>query len=201
MEEKLELNLIQRLNAFKQEDIEIVKNKKAYGYMYAPLDAIIPVIKPLLLKHGIGYYHYTDSYESRNYLITVVHSVDQTDDQIVSRTLIDGDVVLAKMNKFMVMGSAMTYFRRYHLVVMLDLLTDEDSDAGGATPSKNTIEGVSLKEGEMDYVGIFTNHMKKNKTEKQVRGSFDIHKKSMSKGMIETIEKLIIENFKVDENK
>ena len=43
--------------------------------------------------------------------------------------VIPDDVKLAGMNDYQSLGSALTYFRRYHLVVAFGILTDEDVDA------------------------------------------------------------------------
>jgi len=41
------------------------------------------------------------------------------------------DVTLKGMNQFQVLGSAITYMRRYQLSAMLGIVTDKDTDASG----------------------------------------------------------------------
>ena len=55
----------------------------------------------------------------------------ETGEKITSRTAIPQGVKLGKMNDFQVLGSAITYLRRYALSAILGLVTDKDTDAGG----------------------------------------------------------------------
>jgi len=57
-----ELSLLQRLNDFQEEmlDVEILKSKEGYGYSYADLPAVLDIVFPIMKKHGIGYFHLTD---------------------------------------------------------------------------------------------------------------------------------------------
>lgn len=197
-----EMSLLRRLAMFQREDIEIPKSKKAHGYSYAPLDIICTAISPYMEKHGIGYSHTMYLKDDNNhYLRTIIFNEFDDEDFRECETRIDENVELVKQNKFMVMGSAVTYFRRYHLVTLLGLTTDEDTDAGGALPNQEkpagrSVEAAGLKEGETNYVTIFTNLISKKKTEVQVRQSFEIHKKNMNPEVLAEIEKLIVESFK-----
>jgi len=47
-------------------------------------------------------------------------------------------VQLKGMNDFQVLGSAITYARRYSLSMMLGIVTDEDNDASGIQTNKST---------------------------------------------------------------
>jgi hypothetical protein len=170
-------SFLKKLADFKKESLEILKNKEAYGYNYAPLDTVLPVVEPNLRKHGLWYYHSTNFNKSGNgYLETVIYEVEGekveigtgtlTGGYISSKTLIDPDVKLAKMNPFMVMGSALTYFRRYHLVTMLGLLTDEDSGAGDVKGRGNSVETAQV---EMNYLKTFSGLVENNKPIKQIK--------------------------------
>ena len=167
MDEK-NLSLRQRITQFQESmiDVEILKTKEGYGYHYADLPSIMRIITPVLKECGIGYYHRTDFHEilGKNIVITVIYNVNEDEngpENIMSRTLIDDKAILAKMNRFMIEGSAITYFRRYHLTTMLGLLSDEDSDAGGKRPTAQkpgrSVESAGKAEEEIDYIEIFKN--------------------------------------------
>ena len=69
----------------------------------------------------------------------------ESGEAIQSDTLIPQNVQLAKMNEFQVLGSAITYIRRYALSSMLGLVTDKDTDASGEqvrTPEKRLYDAV-----------------------------------------------------------
>lgn len=119
-------NLYKKLADFQQEVPVILKDTPGYGYKYADLPAIFDVIKPLLKKHNIGFYQ---AIEDTN-VKTVVFDID-SGEKIEASTAIPQGVQLAKMNDFQVLGSAITYIRRYALSAMLGLITDKDTDASG----------------------------------------------------------------------
>ena len=118
--------LFKALADFQQEVPTIHKGTQGYGYSYADLPAIFDVINPLLKKHGLGFTQTVNG----NQLCTKVFHVE-------SGELLEGcadipqNVQLKGMNDFQVLGSAITYMRRYQLSAMLGLVTDKDTDAGG----------------------------------------------------------------------
>ena len=198
--------LLTKLAAFKEEPIVIPKSKKGFGYKYAPLDTILPIVEPLLRKHGLWYFHTTDfdKISWKTYLKTVIYELEPEDAAIpgtvttgwiTSKILIDEEVVLAKMNKFMVLGSALTYFRRYHLVVMLGLITDEDTDAGGGGGGRS-VEGTAK---EQDFVVTFKGLIKNGQTQKQIVAFYKTYEKNFSETQKEEIQKLIKEKFPKEE--
>lgn len=118
--------LYKALAAFQQEVPNIHKNAQGYGYKFADLGEINDIIKPLLKKHGLGYVQPLEG----STIKTIVFHVE-SGETIESSSNIPQGVQLAKMNEFQVLGSAITYMRRYSLSSMLGLITDEDADASG----------------------------------------------------------------------
>ena len=119
-------HLFKSLAEFQQEVPTIHKATQGYGYTYADLPKIFEVINPLLKKHGLGFtqlIHGTD-------LITIVFHVE-SGETLESKTSIPQNVAIKGMNDFQVLGSAITYLRRYALSSALGLVTDKDTDAGG----------------------------------------------------------------------
>jgi len=123
-------NLFKALAAFQQECPIIHKGTQGYGYSYADLPTILKTINPLLAKHGLGFTQPVDL----DTIQTIIFHVE-SGEQLTSSTLMPSDVELKGMNKFQVDGSKITYYRRYALSSMLDIVTDKDTDAGG-TPAK-----------------------------------------------------------------
>ena len=118
--------LYKALAEFQQEVPVILKDTTGYGYKYADLPAILKVINPLLKKHGLGFYQSINGVS----VSTIIFHV-KTAEQIESSTAIPQDVKLKGSNEFQVLGSAITYIRRYALSAMLGLITDKDTDASG----------------------------------------------------------------------
>jgi len=119
-------NLFKSLADFQQEVPVIHKGTQGYGYSYADLPKIFEVINPLLKKHGLGF---TQLIEEQS-IITVLFHVE-SGERLDSKTDIPQNVQLKGMNDFQVLGSAITYLRRYALSSMLGIVTDKDVDAAG----------------------------------------------------------------------
>lgn len=126
-------SLFKSLAAFQQEVPVIHKETKGYGYSYADLPTIFDKINPLLQKHNLGF---TQPIMGNCVKTIVFHT--ETGETIESLTEIPQGVQLKGMNDFQVLGSAITYIRRYALSSILGLVTDKDTDAAGeqTKPSK-----------------------------------------------------------------
>jgi hypothetical protein len=137
--------LLKSLAAFQQEVKPIYKNTDGYGYRYADLTAILEKINPLMQKHELGFTQTIIVLDGRNALQTIIYHTE-TGDDIVSTCLIPDSVQLKGMNDFQVLGSAITYLRRYGLSAVLGLVTDADIDASGeqVKPSKKASKPQSL---------------------------------------------------------
>jgi hypothetical protein len=119
-------HLFKSLAEFQQEVPTIHKATQGYGYTYADLPKIFEVINPLLKKHGLGFTQLINGTE----LVTIVFHVE-SGETIESKTAIPQGVALKGMNDFQVLGSAITYLRRYALSSILGIVSDKDTDAGG----------------------------------------------------------------------
>lgn len=137
-------NLYKALADFQQEVPVIHKGTSGYGYSYADLPAIFETINPLLKKHGLGFYQ---AVNGTTIDTTVFHI--ESGEIITSSTDIPQNVELAKMNQFQVLGSAITYIRRYALSAMLGLVTDKDTDASGEQVKKE-VKTVAGQTDESD---------------------------------------------------
>ena len=135
-------HLFKSLAEFQQEVPTIHKATQGFGYTYADLPKIFEVINPLLKKHGLGFtqlIHGTD-------LITIIFHVE-SGETLESKTSVPQNVSLKGMNDFQVLGSAITYLRRYALSSALGLVTDKDTDAGGEqvkSEAKNESKKVAI---------------------------------------------------------
>jgi hypothetical protein len=151
-------HLFKALADFQQEVPVIHKGTQGYGYSYADLPKIFEVINPLLQKHGLGFTQLINGQQ----IVTVLFHFE-SGESIESKTDIPQGVQLKGMNDFQVLGSAITYLRRYALSSILGIVTDKDTDAGGEqvkpvnTEKKPKIEGERfLKAIEAIRAGEFT---------------------------------------------
>ena len=118
--------LYKALAGFQQEVPIILKDTPGFNYTYADLPAIFKVVNPLLKENGLGFYQAVNGTKIKTVLFHI-----ESGETIESETDIPQGVQLNKMNDFQVLGSAITYIRRYALSSMLGLTTDKDTDASG----------------------------------------------------------------------
>lgn len=142
-------NIFKSLADFQQEVPVIHKGTKGYGYSYTDLPAIFEVINPLLKKHGLGFTQLVND----SCIETILFHVE-SGETIKSLTEIPQNVELAKMNQFQVLGSAITYIRRYALSSMLGLVTDKDTDASGEQKPKNPLTKKDLEKLASTLIAI-----------------------------------------------
>jgi hypothetical protein len=137
-------HLFKALAEFQQEVPVIHKATQGYGYTYADLPKILEVINPLLKKHGLGFTQLINGTQIATCLFHI-----ESAESIESKIDIPQGVVLKGMNEFQVLGSAITYLRRYALSSMLGLVTDKDTDASGEQvkqePKKPTIDNARFQ--------------------------------------------------------
>lgn len=106
------------------------KESQGFKFKYVNLEQIVGALIPLLKEQGLIYYHTTGQEGFvGNSLTTTVEDVASGEKVEVSLLLPDG-VKLAGMNDYQVLGSGLTYYRRYNLVTIFDILgAEEDADA------------------------------------------------------------------------
>lgn len=124
-------NLFKSLAAFQQDAPVIHRCTEGYGYSYADLPTIFEVINPILKKHKLGFTQLIDDTSIK----TIIFHIE-SGETLESSTSIPQDVNLKGMNEFQVLGSAITYIRRYALSAVLGLVTDKDTDASGEQHKK-----------------------------------------------------------------
>lgn len=127
--------LYKSLAAFQQEVPAVYEGTKGYGYDYADLPTIFKTINPILKKHNLGF---TQLLDGVNLKTVIFHT--ESGDSLECLTDIPQNVSLKGMNAFQIMGSSITYIRRYALSSALGLVTDKDTDASGEQVKQNTSE-------------------------------------------------------------
>jgi hypothetical protein len=147
-------HLFKSLAAFQQEVPVIHKDTQGYGYTYADLPTILPIINPLLKKHGLGF---TQLICGQAVKTIIFHS--DSGEQLECSTDIPQGVQLKGMNDFQVLGSAITYIRRYALSAALGLVTDKDTDAAGEQSPKQD----KVKTEDKEWLNIGTPAFEKAK--------------------------------------
>ena len=103
-----------------------------YAYRYADLAAVLDVVRPALAAHGLA----------------VVQTVDVGDDVVAVRSTVvhtSGEWLSfpplslpVRTASAQAVGSGITYARRYSLLALLGVATDDDDGASATSPPKRT---------------------------------------------------------------
>lgn len=104
------------------------KKTAGFKFKYADLQQIEEMLMPLLDEHGLGFQHKTFSENGQNKLSTTVFDLETKEVDYTTLVIPEG-VTLAGMNGYQSLGSALTYFRRYNLLTLFDIIADEDVDS------------------------------------------------------------------------
>jgi len=94
-------------------------------------------------------------------------------ENIESFISIPQNVSLAKMNEFQVLGSAITYLRRYALSSILGIVTDKDTDASGEQQKKSPAPKPNLDFSTPNYTNALNAYKKdKEKTKQTILNTY-----------------------------
>jgi hypothetical protein len=152
-------NLFKALSDFQNEVPVILKDTTGFGYKFADLPAIFKVINPLLKKNGIGFTQLGDGKSIK----TIIFHIE-SGETLESIFDIPQGVQLAKMNEFQVLGSAITYMRRYALSSALGIITDSDIDAAGEQIKSDTDSRIASCKTQGDLTKLFNELNPKDET-------------------------------------
>jgi len=127
------MGVLKKIADLQQEVPVIYKSTEGFGYNFADLTAIFNIVNPFMQKHGLGFTQGTKIHDTGGTIVfTKIFTKSDEKDYVQSEMLIPAEISLSKMNTFQVLGSGITYFKRYQISAMLGLITDEDTDAATA---------------------------------------------------------------------
>jgi hypothetical protein len=167
------LKLYQKLAMVRDEMPVFVKDETGHGYKYVTLDAIQRQLHPVLKKHKLHYFHLPVAESSKSGIIIKI--VDLETGEAIEHTFtmelggkvlkyIDKkarDVVEYTGDEFdpQAHGGVHTYFRRYSLVAMFDLILEGEDDDGASVAKGNRSYGKAsrLKPEEYIYIDDYEN--------------------------------------------
>jgi hypothetical protein len=132
--------LFKALASFQQEVPVIHEETNSYNYTYANINTVLKVITPLLDKHGLGFTQFLNGDSLNTYVFHI-----ESGEKIESSIKIPEDVTLKGQNKFQILGSGITYLRRYSLACLLGLITDKDIDASGTEVKPKVVKTLSAE--------------------------------------------------------
>lgn len=118
-------DLIKKLLEIQNLQLKFPKTAKGYNYKYVPLDEMWDKLLPELKKRNLLVVHVTEN----NQVVTMVLNEDGS--SIKSAMPLPENLDPQKL------GSAVTYYKRYNLGQIFNIMTDEDDDASSVTNNKD----------------------------------------------------------------
>lgn len=109
-------NIYEKLFEVKKSWIKLQRDTKAFNYKYATLNQIQEKLNPYLEENKLLILHKV----IENKVITEIVNIENTEEKIFS------EINMAENTKAQDKGSEITYYRRYNLLSLLDLETEDD---------------------------------------------------------------------------
>jgi len=162
------------------------KDTAGFKFRYVELETIVEKLNPLLDSNGLIYYHETKVVDGRNIIKTVVCDKDNLSDNRVCELVIPDNVVLPGQNSYQALGSAITYFRRYTLLVLFKIITGDDVDV-----VKPKEESSFKPVKKVNYIEKVEKLMEMGRRKNQLEKYYENNKMKMEPEEIEKIEVLI----------
>lgn len=113
----------------------VQKNKQGYGYKYSDLAQIHEYLE----TNGMRYYQFIKRIDTEDYVFTRRYIDNKWEDEAIQGCRVVNATLSGKSNPAQEQGSALTYARRYSLLMAFGLAT-EDDDAESLT--RKTIDGT-----------------------------------------------------------
>jgi hypothetical protein len=137
--------LAKALSAFQGQVTDIPKTSRAHGnIMYAQLDEMLTLARPLLSAHGLSVVQFCGTADERVSVETVLmHESGEWMSGTIEMALDGG----GRMNKAQSVGSVITYARRYSLGAVLGFTSKDDdgnavNDRGEIIPPRPAINAI-----------------------------------------------------------
>ena len=103
-----------------------LKNQNGYGYKYATLDSILEKVRPILAKNGLSILQSQEIQESS---VVVTTLLMHTSGEWIETRAEAPFTTLKGMNDYQSLGAGSTYLRRYAISSLLNIASEEDTDA------------------------------------------------------------------------
>jgi len=149
MNNSTELNEIFKALSSFQGDLENASknvDKQGISWKYADLAGCINTAKPHLAKHGLAVTQFMGMYEGKQSLTTMLtHSSGQyiSDEVQLPEAVLHGS---SGKNPVQVLGSAITYVRRYNYAAIIGMAQeDDDGCAANGAKAKSKAQEVPVK--------------------------------------------------------
>ena len=166
-------NLVIALSSFQEQAKSFKKDGAGYGYKYITIDTILDNVRPVLAQNKLAFVQNVGAVYEGGINIPTVQTVlfhesgeyIESDVFHIKPVMIKKDGTEAPITP-QVVGSAVTYAKRYQLVAMLGLNADPDDDgkaASGVTDANKQNWGQMISPAQQKKIGEMINEKKMTK--------------------------------------
>lgn len=148
------MSIYKKLLEFKKEEVSLTRDTKAFNYSYATLEQIQTKIAPIFEKLKLVSIHFVKDW------MVYTQIRDTEDDSFIESSIEIWKVEITRewtdqknvVNKEynekdpQWVGSIITYYRRYNLLALLDLETEDDDWASASGKAKAKVSSAKPKE-------------------------------------------------------
>lgn len=164
-------------------ETNLSKNKEGYGYKYTDLAQIHEYLE----QNNMKYYQYIERIDNEDYVMTV-KIIDNIEQKALRGCRVVNATLSGKSNPAQEQGSALTYARRYSLLMAFGLATEDDD---GESLTKKKINKETKKEEK-----IMENELDELVTEQQAKTVYAI---MVQKGL--NVEQQLQANYQISNTK
>lgn len=137
----------------------LTKNRNGYGYKYTDLAQVHNYLE----ENNMKYYQYIKRIDQDDYIFTRRCIDDKWEDEAIQGCRVVNAILSGKSNPAQEQGSALTYARRYSLLMAFGLATEDDDAESLTKKDKETkkIENIDEKVTETEAKAVFAAMTKK----------------------------------------
>lgn len=117
-------------------ETKLKKNKEGYGYKYTDLSAIHDYLE----EQGLRYYQFIERIDCDDYIMTVKIDANGNEGKPIRGSRVVDATLNGIKNPAQEQGSALTYARRYSLLMAYGLATEDDDAASLTRPVNKPVE-------------------------------------------------------------
>lgn len=128
----------------------LTKNKEGYGYKYTELAEIHKYLE----ENGAWYYQYIDRIDGDDYIMTV-KVIDGEEKPALRGCRVVQATLSGIKNPAQEQGSALTYARRYSLLMAFGLATEDDDAQSLSKPNGNTKMPMATEKQKEMIKGLY----------------------------------------------
>ena len=121
--------IYQRLAAAQADCTAVGKDSKAHQYKYASLAAVLDMLRPVLAKHELALHHTISHHEALG-MVAVAAVTDGAGEAVETVMPIPTPQTGGRMNPMQELGSILSYSRRYAILSLFNLATEDDDGVG-----------------------------------------------------------------------